>query len=234
MTSQKFTIQQLEDFNIIRDDLFKGGTKKRALEQLIDSYTEKEFVYACDYYGHAAYAIALAAKEKGKSVTLFYYAPKIETGIFKKTTDLPNVTFYIIEQACTQVEVARYAEEYAQKNNAKFFPIGLDYPEFEDELVQVVTSAKLDSAPEIWCIGGSGTLARALQRAYPDIPVYAVSVGTSNAHFEGVAKVYEAPERLKEEAQVTPPYQSSLNYDAKVWRFVLENAQKGAYVWNVA
>ncbi|MDB5189816.1 MAG: hypothetical protein JWN49_142 [Parcubacteria group bacterium] len=82
-------------------------------------------------------------------------------------------------------------------------------------------------------MGGSGTLGRALQRAYPNIPVNIVSVGTANFN-GGDNKVYEAPEALDEEAEIKPPYNSSSHYDAKTWRFVLEHAKPGSYIWNVA
>ena len=234
MTQPKWHIEDLKDIKVVRDDKFEGGTKRRAFERLIDTIPESELVYACDYYGHAAYAIALTALDASKTVKLFYPSPLRETGVFKKTTSLPNVTYEIIEDADSQVEVSKTAIKYAREHDAKFLTIGLDIPEFIVELEKVVKSAQLDKAPELWCIGGSGTLARALKSAYPNIPVNVVSAGTTNANFEGIDKVYNAPEILDETAEVNPPYPSSPNYDAKTWRFVLEHAKPGAYVWNVA
>ena len=142
---------------------------------MIDSIQESELVYACDYYGAAAYAIALTAQEVGKRVTLFYLSPKLETDLFKKATNLPNVTYEIVEGAKTQIGASKRAMEYAKEHGAKFLPIGLDFPEFGAKLEEVVRSANI-IAPEIWCMGGSGTLGRALQRAYPRIPVHIVSI----------------------------------------------------------
>jgi hypothetical protein len=227
-----FSIQDFNGFKVVRDDLFEGGTKRRAFSKLIDSIKENELVYACDYYGHAAYAIALTALDAGKTVMLFYLSPKIETEIFKKATSLPNVKYQIVEGAKTQVEASKTAIEYAKQHGAKFLPIGLDFPEFGAKLEEVVKSANI-KAPEIWCMGGSGTLGRALQRAYPDIPVNIVSVGTNNFN-GGTNTVYSAPEKLDEEAEIKPPYSSSAHYDAKTWRFVLKHAKPGAYIWNVA
>lgn len=228
-----FVFEKVKDYIVVRDDMFKGGTKKRAFERIVDTIDEDEFVYACDYYGHAAYAIALTAQTVNKKVKLFYYSPKRETDIFFKTTALDNVSYEIIDEAKTQVEVSKYAKEYATESNARFFTIGLDFLKFNDALFTVVKSAQI-KAPEIWCMGGSGSLARSLQKAYPTIPVNVVSVGTSNANFEGVAKVFDAPELLDEEAEVPPPYTSSPNYDAKTWRFVLDKAKPGSVIWNVA
>ncbi len=227
-----FVIEDIQGFRVLRDDLFEGGTKRRALERMIDSIKELELVYACDYYGHAAYAIALTALDAGKKVKLFYLSPKNETDIFKKTTSLQNVRYEVVDGAGTQIEASKAAIEYAKINNAKLFPIGLDFPEFGKELEAIVKSANIE-APEIWCMGGSGTLGRALQKAYPNIPVNIVSVGTANFN-GGTNTIYNAPEKLDEKAEIKPPFPSSSHYDAKVWRFVLKHAKPGAFIWNVA
>lgn len=221
-----------EGFQVVRDDLFEGGTKRRAFSLLIDTFEEDEFVYACDYYGHAAYAIALTAQEVGKRVTLFYLSPKKNTDIFQKTIHLPNVTYHIVEDAPTQIAASKTAMEYAKRNRARFFPIGLDFSEFGEAMAQVVKGAQID-APEIWCMGGSGTLGRALQKAYPNTPVNIVSVGTANFS-GGTNTIYEAPEKLDNEAEIKPPYPSSPHYDAKTWRYVLQHAKPNACIWNVA
>ena len=232
MSQTPLTIQNLNGFQIVRDDLFEGGTKRRAFEGLIGAIPESELVYAVDYYGHAGYAIALTALEVGKKVKLFYLSPKRETDVFKKAISLPNVTYEIVEGASTQIEASKTAIDYARENGARFLPIGLDFPEFGIELERVVKSANIQ-APEIWCMGGSGALGRALQRAYPNTPVNIVSVGTKNFN-GGTNKVFNAPEQLDDDAEVLPPYPSSTHYDAKTWRFVIENAKPGACIWNVA
>lgn len=232
MSQTPFVIQNLNGFQIVRDDLFEGGTKKRAFEGLIHTISESELVYAVDYYGHAGYAIALTALEVGKKVKLFYLSPKKETDVFKKAISLPNVTYEIVDGASTQIEASKSAIEYAKDHEARFLPIGLDFLEFGVELEKVVKSANI-KAPEIWCMGGSGALGRALQRAYPNTPVNIVSVGTKNFN-GGTNRVFNAPEKLDDDAEVLPPYPSSTHYDAKTWRFVIENAKPGACIWNVA
>lgn len=227
-----FIIEDFNGFKIVRDDLHDGGTKHRAFRLLIGTIKEEELVYACDYYGAAAYAIAKTANEVGKKTSLFYLSPKQATDFFKKATSLPNVTYEIVENAPTQIAASVRAKAYAKEHGARFLPIGLDFPEFGEALEKVVKSANLDG-PEIWCMGGSGTLGRALQRAYPDIPVNIVSVGTANFN-GGTNTVYNAPEKLDEDAEIRPPYPSSSHYDAKIWRFVLQKAKKGSCVWNVA
>ncbi len=229
---EQFIVEEINGFKVVRDDLFPGGTKRRAFKRLINSISESELVYAVDYYGHAAYAIALTAQEVGKKVKLFYLSPKEETDIFIKAVSLPNVTYEIVEGAKTQIDASEKAIEYANQSGSKFLPIGLDFQEFGEKLAEVVKEADI-TAPEIWVMGWSGALGRALQKAYPNIPVNIVSVGTKNFN-GGTNKVYDAPENLHEEALVKPPYPSSLHYDAKTWRFILKHAKPGAYIWNVA
>ncbi len=148
MNSSKFAIENIGGYQIVRDDLFEGGTKRRAFERMLNNIEENEFVYACDYYGHAAYAIALTALGVEKKVTLFYLSPKVDTDIFKKTTNLPNVTYHIVDNAPTQIEASKTAIAYSEKSGARFFPIGLDFSEFGKELEIVVKSANIN-APEI-------------------------------------------------------------------------------------
>lgn len=233
MEINTFIIKEHDGFQVVRDDLFDGGTKYRVFSQIASSFEEKEFVYAADHYGYAAYAVARAALNTKKKVMLFYPEPKKETDIFLKTTCLPNVIYEVVKGAQTQIEVSKEARSYALKKGAKFLDIGLDFPLFVKELSVILKTLKF-AAPEIWCMGGSGALARALKKAYPEIPVKVVSVGTNNANFLGVDQVYQAPEDLHQEACMLPNYPSCTHYDAKVWRFVQKYAQPNALIWNVA
>ena len=233
MEENKFIIEDVKGFKVVRDDLFEGGTKRRAFSQIINSIPESELVYACDYFGYAQYAIALTAQKVEKNVMLFYCSPKRETEVFKKVTSMPNVKYEIVPDASTQMEATVHAMEYAKNNGAKYLPVGLDFPEFSAELERVVKEAQIQ-APEIWVLGGSGNLGRALKRAYPSISVNIINLGTADFNGDGIDKIWNAPEKWNEPAQVPPPYPSTPYLDGKVWRFVIEHAKPGALIWNVA
>ena len=47
-------------------------------------------------------------------------------------------------------------------------------------------------------------------------------------------ELFIAPERFQDWAEIQPPYETIGWYDAKLWRFVLQGAQEGDYIWNVA
>ena len=83
-------------------------------------------------------------------------------------------------------------------------------------------------------LGGSGNLGRALKRAYPSISVNIINLGTADFNGDGIDKIWNAPEKWNEPAQVPPPYPSTPYLDGKVWRFVIEHAKPGALIWNVA
>lgn len=85
---------------------------------------------------------------------------------------------------------------------------------------------------EVWTVAGSGTLARALQRAWPGASFHAVRIGA--APDVGAATVHVAPERFERDAKAPPPFPSCSNYDAKAWQFIRRHASPGALFWNVA
>ena len=39
--------------------------------------------------------------------------------------------------------------------------------------------------------------------------------------------------RFNEKANIKPPYDSIIKYDAKLWEFVLKYGKDGDYIWNV-
>jgi len=113
MENPPVIIQDFNGFKVVRDDLFEGGTKRRAFNSIVKDIVEDELVYSCDYYGAAAYAISLVAKEVGKNVMLFYLSPKHDTDLFNKAISLPNVKYEIVEGAGTQIEASKRAKEYS-------------------------------------------------------------------------------------------------------------------------
>ena len=51
---------------------------------------------------------------------------------------------------------------------------------------------------------------------------------------ESRVKLYRAPEKPEEPAEILPPFPSALYYDAKVWRFAEQHGSKDALIWNVS
>ncbi|MES1197329.1 MAG: hypothetical protein ABUL55_01775 [Pseudomonadota bacterium] len=220
------------EFNVVRDDLLEGGTKRRALVKLVPRVEADEVVYASHPYGHGQYALGLACAEFGKACTIFSATSSGRVDVFEKTRALPGVTMKLFDAECTQAQLADAASAYARERKAHFFPVGFDFPAFRAELTRVALDLRV-SPSEVWALGGSGSLVRALVEAWPNAAINAVSMGFAHGNM-GRAKVYVVPESPAEAALLPPPYPSAREYDAKIWQFVSVYGQPDALVWNVA
>ncbi len=211
---------------VLRDDLLPGGTKRRAIYALFDG--GREYVYASPVYGYAQLALAYAAQDYGKQATVFCAKRKARHYL---TVEAEAAGANIIEvpNGYLTVVTAR-AREYCYAKGAKLLPFGLDCETFINALADV--ARRLPGYPdEVWTVGGSGTLTRALQLAWPTSAFFCVQVGADGDF--GRATVFKAPMRYEKPAQFLPPFASCLNYDAKAWEFVSNRATPGAFFWNV-
>jgi len=81
---------------------------------------------------------------------------------------------------------------------------------------------------EIWTCSVSGTLTRALQKAFPHKVFKTVCVVKSGKGD------FTAPEKYHQPAKSPPPFPSCPYTDAKIWQFALEHAADDALLWNTA
>lgn len=221
-------IYEHEGFQVVRDDLVPGGTKRRAIHIFFDNVHD-EYVYTSPVYGYAQIALAYAAKDHGKQATIFCAARKER---YPLTTLAEANGAKIVEVPFGRLSVVKFnARNYCAAHKAKLLPFGLDDPLFIEALALI--ARKLPVTPsEVWSVAGSGVLTRALQLAWPDASFHAVRVGAEAKC--GKAQVWCAPELFEHDAQMPPPWPSCPNYDAKLWRFAKEHAKPGALIWNVA
>lgn len=222
-------VETRDGFLIVRDDLLPGGTKRRGIPALFAEHPGKtEFVYASPVQGYAQIALAFACADAGKKGTVF---------LAKRAIRHPR-TLAAIEAGANVVEVApgyltnvqAKARVYCRERGAVLLPFGLDCEEMIEALADVARSLRL-APSEVWVASGSGTLTRALQRAWPEARHFAVQVGKEP--WPGKADLLVAPEKFEQDAKEPPPFPSCGNYDAKVWRFFRERAKPGALFWNV-
>jgi hypothetical protein len=220
-------IERVGAIDVVRDDLLPGGTKRRVLDTLLVG--ADEFVYATAAYGYAQVALAYACAEAGKRAT-----------IFTAKRAVPHARTAEARAAGAKVVMVPYgylsnvqakARAYAAATGAVLLPFGFDTPAFVDALAEVAAALPVHPR-EVWTVAGSGTLTRALQRAWPDAAFHAVRIGS--APDAGRASVYTAPEPFERDAREPPPFPSCGNYDAKAWRFICRHAAPGALFWNVA
>lgn len=230
----------IENFNgidVVRDD-YINGSKCRFADLLVQSIKEDTLVYVQPRVGLAGVSILNIAKRYGKKVVLFMPSSKrishhqavcIERGAIPK--------FYRI---AAMPNLNRIAKEWAEKNGAKFIPLGLKH-----ELV-VACAARVamnvsEKGPDVCFVATStGVLVRGLQIGWPNTKFYSVTVARNMKEGElGNAEPIIEPLEFAqaEKPQHLPPFETVKTYDAKVWKYALafkkENPDLNVLMWNV-
>jgi hypothetical protein len=218
---------------VVRDDLLPGGTKYRALLEVLPALGHAEYVYGTSAWGYAQVALALACHDLGLKATIF--CPK--SGTLPRAREVEGAGAKLVQVPFGRQNVVEArAREHCEKTGAYLFQLGFDLPVMLAPLTAAARS--LDVQPtEVWCAAGSGTLCRALQAAWPEARHVAVQVGKPPK--VGAATLHKAPEKFEKPARQSPPFPSCANYDAKVWQFLkprLEAAGPDDRIlfWNVA
>ena len=83
---------------------------------------------------------------------------------------------------------------------------------------------------------GSGLLLKAFYKVFLYTHFMVVRVGKAitseiRESYSERATFFDAPEHFYEDAEIVPPYPSVINYDAKLWRFVVKNGEEDDFVW---
>ena len=225
------TVERVDRFDVVRDDLVPGGTKQRALVPILAgpwAHVER-LVYAGPAQGYAQVALAYACATVDVDLTLFVPARDTPTDLTVRAHAAGARVVHVPYGRLTVLNAR--ARLYADVTGATVLPLGVDVPEFADALYNVAAQVDLDP-PEVWVAAGSGLLTRVLQRRWPDADHYAVQVGGKPD--AGNATVLQVPERFDQPARVPPPFPSAAYYDAKVWRLIRDHGTDGALLWNVA
>lgn len=226
------TVVEHDGIRVVRDDMLTGGTKVRALVRLIPLLDATELIYASPAYGYAQIALAQACAIMGKKATVFVAKRKDLHPRTAKAKELGADIQQVPHGYLTHVTAK--AKEWAHAEAGRLLlPFGLKDERFIDALADVARESG-ESPTEVWCVAGSGVLARALRRAWPSAKLCVVKIG-SEPDLDGLdATVYEAPEDYEKPAKQPPEFPSCDNYDAKAWRFIKQHATPGALFWNVA
>lgn len=221
--------ETIEGIRVVRDDGVLGGTKRRALDALLGSIDADEFVYATPAYGFGQIALAYAARAAGKRATIVVAARKER---HPRTQLAAAAGANIIEVDAGRLNVIQArARQHCADTGAYLIPFGMDDDMFVEAIADVARALPGDPPAEVWCVSGSGTLTRALQRAWPDAKHHAIQIGRDPD--VGAAQLWKAPEKFEDDATDPPPFPSCSNYDAKAWRFIREHASEGALFWNL-
>lgn len=215
-------------FLVVRDDLLPGGTKRRAVAAVIER--GREHVYAGPAQGYAQVALAYGCEDAGETPCTLFVAQRGDDTPLMSEARAHGARYELVVGGVQPIVNAK-ARAYARFHGARLVPLGFDTDAFRAALVNVARALPVTPA-EVWCVAGTGTLARCLAEAWPAATVNAVCVGMAARLAPSIVS-HRAPESFADDAQEPPPFPSVTNYDAKAWRFVVRHAKPGALVWNV-
>lgn len=225
-------VTQHEGIYVVRDDLIKGGTKRAFVGKLIYGY--EEVVYASPVYGGAQIAIAHAAKDLGIKATIICAKRKKPHA---RTLEAKNAGAKVIQVPTGYLSnIKSKARKYCEMSGAYLLPFGL-----ESQLAFTAIAARaakvqklVGELDEVWCVAGSGVLARGLQLGLDAKKFNCVQIGrTLHQSDVGEAHVYIHPFDFSKDAKINPPFPSCSNYDAKAWEYVIKQGKGKRLFWNV-
>lgn len=221
-------IERIDRFWVVRDDKIPGGTKQIILQQCLPNLDSKHFVYVASQFGKGGAALAFACAELGYKATLFL-ARNVTQPTWLEAVEKTGAVIHWVDPTRV-VKMEPMAEDFAYENDAVYLPLGFSYGDFSHHLEAY--AKKLPIAPqEIWCPVISGTLATALEFAFPKAALHGVTV-VKHHDYKGKATLHTAPEKFVKAAAIPPAYPSWTYSDAKVWRFVKKLGSDDAVIWN--
>ena len=219
-----------DGISVVRDDLFRGGTKARFLPALFDD--ADEVVYASPAEGGAQTALAHTAAALGKRATIFVAKRKQP---HDRTLEAKRVGARVMQVPHGYLNVVQArAREYCNRTGARLAPFGVDTPGAIEAIAEAARVTGLDP-DEVWCASGSGVLARSLAAAWPNARRHAVQVGRElrPADVAG-ATIHKATLPFSKALKARPPFPSCPHYDAKAWQVCSKRHGKGLVLfWNV-
>ena len=238
-------IEVHEGINVVRDDLLGVGSKVRFIDYFIGHENEnkdvQEWCYASPATGFAQISLPKVCGRYGKKAVLFEAKRNIENlhDYQKKCLELGGdirwVKFGML--SVTQSKARKYCEE--DPIHRKILPSGFVHDTVIASIIKVARDLPINPK-EVWTVGGSGTVNRGLQLAFPEAEVHIVQVGydikdIGNAIFH--ESKYKFDESVEEEE--LPPFPSVSTYDAKCWEPMIDwyknHDKKGEVLfWNVA
>ena len=242
-------IVEHEGYYVVRDDLIPVGTKARGGDYIIGHDPEhkdvQEWVYGSSpASGYAQVSLPYVCNKYNKKAVLFMAKRSMDKlHPYQKRGIEMGAEYHWVPNGMLNVTQKR-AKEYVEQspNTRRLLPIGLDHPTVIGCLVRVARSLAIQPT-EVWSVGSSGTLSRALQIAFPNATVHVVSSGGHKMGPSQLGRAIFHPTQYRFDQEVKleerPPFPSPPAYDAKAWvvmkRYYEENDKpKTVLFWNVA
>ncbi|MBU6475342.1 MAG: hypothetical protein KGL10_03635 [Alphaproteobacteria bacterium] len=223
-------ITEHDGFLVVRDDLVKGGTKRRVLTQMFNDVAANVLVYPSVPFGSGPVAVAESARDTGKQAILFYPDRKRENWSQQmKDAEAAGAHIVLVAGGNLKTLMKRARDYAATRPDALCLALGFDTPEYVEKLAEIARALPV-KPKEVWCATGTGTISRALQKAWPDAEHHAVVIddrgSTGNAKRHTLSAVFN-------QAAAKPPFPASAHFEAKAWGIVKREGRPGALFWNV-
>ena len=124
------------------------------------------------------------------------------------------------------------ARAYCAATGARLAPFGFDLPWAIGAIAEAALATGV-TPEEVWCAGGSGTLARGLSEAWPRARLNVVQVGKDLTVAGASMHKHSLP--FGAVARTMPPFPADPHYDAKAFETCLARHGPGKVLfWNVA
>lgn len=225
------TIERHNRALVVRDDLFPGGSKYRALVPYLARLGAREAVFPGPAWGGGPYALACACRDLGIRCTLFYAARK-DVSARQRLAIEAGARIEWVRPGYLTVVRAR-AAEYCRTTGATLIEWGM--PESRSTIAALAARVDTSGLSEVWCAAGSGNLLRALHSVYAPrgLLVRGVQVGAEPREVPEGVRVFKHPLAFEQRTSVAVPFPSCRHYDAKAWEFAVRATNKRFLFWNV-
>lgn len=236
------------ELTLIDESPLIGGSKQRALIGIIADIKKPELVYAGPSSGYAQVAIAYCSILTGKTAKIF---------IDMRDNQMHKLSFVAKELGASIIcfdgyddhsgnkensrlkQIQKRAESYVARNQntSYLLPFGMDNPVIRDLYEIAFAPLRKYTPNRLWIVAGSGMIFSTLARIWPNTKMMIIQVGKTiwPDQLEGInSQLFISPYAFSERITEIPPYNTLMNYDAKVWPFILEHGEPGDFVWNTA
>lgn len=236
MTGPAPIAEQYGNITVVREDLIPGGTKARFVDAFFEDVDE--VVYASPAQGGAQTALALAARRLNKKLTLFVAEAKNKHPrvVLSQQLGANIVEVKLGFLSNVQAKAQNYTAGKRLLRGCRVR--NLDFGFGNSAVIALIADVarQIPRPVQLWCAAGSGTLARGLAAAWPDVPRFVVQCGhklTPSEAAGATVLVYPKPYGYQESRE--PPFPSDPTYERKAYRIMLDRVgDKPATFWNCA
>jgi hypothetical protein len=264
---QKLHLPDGRNFHLIQDGVLLAGTKQRVVVEFLKKIIKENpkietILYAGVWNGFGGIAIAYSAKKLGKACNIYLTKEgKDEKEIFSskqyKTLKSLKANIYLYN-TYREAREAEYNISTIEINKNKWktlpeyyiAPMGLhnDEGKMTNMLSKKIIKASKNTIleeyknPRIWLVAGSGGIAEAIYKAFPNATLFLLLTGGGKykkrvcdwaKEKENIILIQEEKD-IKKKDNRSLYYSSVKDYDDLIWPYVKKYGSNLDFIWNIA